>query len=98
MLYVNLFPVDGALLELQPQGEASVAVQLPLADADLLAGLPFFFKQWGGVRKADSGRKLDGETYDEMPCRQPGRVVPAQRVRLALIEDVRRWKREPQPA
>jgi len=22
------------------------------------------------------GRDLDGQTYDEMPCWQPGRVVP----------------------
>src|SRR5690606_30153079 len=26
------------------------------------AGVPFFFKQWGGVRKARAGRLLDGRT------------------------------------
>jgi protein gp37 len=31
-------------------------------------GVPFFFKQWGGVRKDMTGRKLHGRTYDEMPC------------------------------
>jgi protein gp37 len=31
-------------------------------------GVPFFFKQWGGVRKAKSGRQLDGRTWDEMPA------------------------------
>ena len=31
------------------------------------AGVPFFFKQWGGVRKKRAGRELDGRTYDEMP-------------------------------
>jgi protein gp37 len=31
------------------------------------AGVPFFFKQWGGPRKSLAGRKLDGRTYDEMP-------------------------------
>src|SRR5690348_11151381 len=30
-------------------------------------GVPFFFKQWGGVRKGRAGRKLGGRTYDEMP-------------------------------
>mgnify|MGYP002024468899 FL=1 len=30
-------------------------------------GVPFFFKQWGGVRKEEAGRELDGRTYDEMP-------------------------------
>ena len=31
------------------------------------AGVAFFFKQWGGVRKAHTGRLLDGRTYDEFP-------------------------------
>jgi protein gp37 len=29
--------------------------------------VPFFFKQWGGVRKSESGRSLFGKTYDEFP-------------------------------
>lgn len=29
--------------------------------------VPFFFKQWGGVRKKQTGRELDGRTWDEMP-------------------------------
>ena len=29
--------------------------------------VPFFFKQWGGVQKKRTGRKLNGRTYDEMP-------------------------------
>jgi protein gp37 len=33
------------------------------------AGVPFFFKQWGGVKKSLHGRELDGRTYDEMPPR-----------------------------
>ena len=33
------------------------------------ARVPFFFKQWGGVRKKAAGRKLDGKTYDEFPRR-----------------------------
>jgi len=33
------------------------------------ARVPFFFKQWGGVRKSDAGRLLDGRTYDEFPQR-----------------------------
>jgi protein gp37 len=32
-------------------------------------GVPFFFKQWGGVRKSVTGRKLDGKTFDEFPQR-----------------------------
>jgi protein gp37 len=30
-------------------------------------GVPFFFKQWGGVNKKKAGRKLDGRTWDAMP-------------------------------
>jgi protein gp37 len=30
--------------------------------------IPFFFKQWGGVRKDLTGRMLRGRTYDEMPA------------------------------
>ena len=30
-------------------------------------GVPFFFKQWGGVNKKRTGRTLQGQTYDEYP-------------------------------
>jgi protein gp37 len=33
------------------------------------AGVPFFFKQWGGTHKKRAGRKLDGRTYNEFPRR-----------------------------
>lgn len=33
------------------------------------AGVPFFFKQWGGVQKKKAGRLLQGRTYDAMPGR-----------------------------
>lgn len=36
--------------------------------------VPFFFKQWGGVRKKSTGRLLDSRTWDELPrakIRQP---------------------------
>lgn len=29
--------------------------------------VPFFFKQWGGTRKATAGRVLDGRTYNSFP-------------------------------
>jgi protein gp37 len=53
------------------------------------ANVPFFFKQWGGVRKSEHGRELDGRTYDEMPER-PGRQVPSPRQRQAMIHEVLR--------
>lgn len=49
------------------------------------AGVAFFFKQWGGVRKSTTGRSLDGRTYDEFP----------DKVRIAVpTSDVRREKLE----
>jgi protein gp37 len=38
------------------------------------AGVPFFFKQWGGTRKGKFGRMLEGQTYDELP---PQMIRPA---------------------
>ena len=31
------------------------------------AGVPFFFKQWGGVNKRKTGRELEGRTWGELP-------------------------------
>ncbi|NOK38526.1 phage Gp37/Gp68 family protein [Corallococcus exercitus] len=38
-----------------------------IRDQCTAAGVAFFFKQWGGVRKKVAGRVLDGRTWDEMP-------------------------------
>jgi protein gp37 len=51
------------------------------------AGVPFFFKQWGGVRKAVFGRKLDGRTYDEFPRRIRHPVLSTDNC-LSLAADV----------
>lgn len=47
------------------------------------AEVPFFFKQWGGVRKSETGRELDGRTYDAFP-EIPEITVPdsGQRARI----------------
>jgi protein gp37 len=59
-------------------------------------GVPFFFKQWGGVRKSETGRILEGRTYDAMPERRP-RKVAENRERLGMIEQVREWASEFEP-
>ena len=38
-----------------------------IRDRCLARGVPFFFKQWGGVNKKRFGRTLDGRTWDQMP-------------------------------
>ena len=40
---------------------------LDIRDQCQSAGVAFFFKQWGGVRKKATGRQLEGRTWDEMP-------------------------------
>jgi protein gp37 len=51
---------------------------LPLRDQCKRSGVPFFFKQWGGVRKAAAGRRLDGRTYDEFPKRVHHPIMSAE--------------------
>ncbi len=48
------------------------------------AKIPFFFKQWGGVRKKKAGRELDGKTYDARPS-FPTRICPSDTERRRLI-------------
>ena len=38
----------------------------------LAAGVPFFFKQWGGQTPKGGGRLLDGQEWSEMPQGQKG--------------------------
>jgi protein gp37 len=43
------------------------------------AGVPFFFKQWGGVRKKAAGRKLLGRTHDGFPKRVQHPTLPTKK-------------------
>jgi len=36
------------------------------------AKIPFFFKQWGGLRPKSGGRVLDGEQWNQFPLTTPG--------------------------
>ncbi len=67
---LNLRGIDWAIVG----GESGPGARLmdpswviDLRDQCLRAGVPFFFKQWGGVQKRKMGRTLDGRTWDEMP-------------------------------
>lgn len=53
------------------------------------AGVPFFFKQWGGFPKGRHGRSLGGRTYDELPARVET-VVPPLSDRRAALEAIER--------
>lgn len=41
---------------------------LNIRDRCIARGVPFFFKQWGGLNKSSAGRVLAGRTWDEMPA------------------------------
>jgi len=55
-------------------------------------GVPFFFKQWGGVRKSENGRSLFGRTYDEFPpvirSAQPDRRQQAELLQDVVADDL----------
>ena len=51
------------------------------------AGVPFFFKQWGGTQKKKAGRILQGRTHDDMPPRGQ-RPVAQRTVRQAWVEEL----------
>ena len=52
------------------------------------ANVPFFFKQWGGVRKKAAGRLLEGRAFDEFPpiIREP---IPPKAVRTLILDDLK---------
>jgi protein gp37 len=49
--------------------------------------VPFFFKQWGGVRKSTTGRRLEGRTYNGFP-RRVGHPVPPAEACLSLASEI----------
>ncbi len=51
------------------------------------ANIPFFFKQWGGVRKKHAGRMLLGRVHDGFPNRVRHPTLPA-RLRLLYASSI----------
>lgn len=48
----------------RPMNESWV---ITIRDECIRQGVPFFFKQWGGIQKKKNGRVLDGRICDETP-------------------------------
>lgn len=40
---------------------------LELKEKCRASAVPFFFKQWGGIRPTSGGRELEGRTWEELP-------------------------------
>ncbi|MCU1284053.1 MAG: phage protein Gp37/Gp68 [Acidobacteriales bacterium] len=51
------------------------------------ANVPFFFKQWGGIRKKEHGRQLNGRTFDGFPSIQRSEF-PARSKRIEIAQAV----------
>jgi protein gp37 len=73
MIDINLDGIDWVIVggesgpKSRPMDESWV---VDIQDRCRSAGVPFFFKQWGGLNKKKAGRVLRGRTWDEMPaCR-----------------------------
>jgi protein gp37 len=87
--YLDLRGIDWVILG----GESGPGAR-PLEEAWVLevleqcraAGVPFFFKQWGGRLKSRNGRVLQGRTHDGIPHRPSRGVKDAAAIRLALAE------------
>ena len=80
--FLSLEPLLGPLLNLDLNGIDWVIVGgesgpksrqmnpswvVDIRDQCKAAGVPFFFKQWGGPNRKKAGRVLEGKTWDEMP-------------------------------
>jgi protein gp37 len=57
-----------------------------IRDQCAAARVPFFFKQWGGVRKSETGRELDGSLWDELPPTVNNPVPSLSERRRAIAE------------
>jgi protein gp37 len=73
---------------------------LSIRDQCERAQVPFFFKQWGGVRKSKTGRELDGKTYDTLPGRVDLPVLDdgMRRAAIAEVESIHRTSYPSKPA
>jgi protein gp37 len=98
VMFLSLEPLLGPLPDLDLRGIDWVIVggesgpgARPMAsrwvtdirDQCVEAGVPFFFKQWGGVVKSRTGRVLDGRTWDGMPGEQE--AGSNGRIALAIV-------------
>lgn len=62
---------------------------LSVRDQCLDAGVPFFFKQWGGIRKKIAGRHLEGEIHDAVPFGTDQLEVPSRPERARRVSRAR---------
>ncbi len=69
----NLSQIDWVIVGGESGGKARPMKEewvVSIRDQCRQAKVAFFFKQWGGVRKRETGRMLAGRTYSEFPERE----------------------------
>jgi protein gp37 len=67
---INLSGIDWAIVGGESGPRARPLAKrwvVEIRDQCVVAGVPFFFKQWGGTNKRKAGRLLDGQKWDQMP-------------------------------
>jgi protein gp37 len=69
---------------------------IAIRDQCAAAKVPFFFKQWGGVRKRKAGRELDGDLSDEFPDTDRA-AFPGRSQRRELAATVEDWSKQTEP-
>jgi protein gp37 len=63
------------------------------------AGVPFFFKQWGGERRSQTGCTLDGRTYEGFPSDALVTVpVPARAARARILDGLELGRQSWEPS
>ncbi|UOG33079.1 phage Gp37/Gp68 family protein [Leptospira noguchii] len=68
--YIDCFPIDWVIVGGE-SGPGARPIQIEwvrfIRDQCNNARVPFFFKQWGGRKKKEFGRELDGREWNEFP-------------------------------
>ena len=86
LYYLALFSKHPTAYDFWPMEESWV---ISLQKQCKAVGVPFFFKQWGGVHKKMHGRTLRGRTHDGFPKRITNPTLPAL-IRMERARDIER--------
>jgi three-Cys-motif partner protein len=55
-----------------------------IRDQCVATGVPFFFKQWGGLTSKSRGRLLDGEEWNEVPSKRSPMSIPSEKASVRI--------------
>lgn len=91
--HINLEGIDWVIVGGE-SGQGARPIQeewvLSIRDQCQAMNVPFFFKQWGGVRKSNNGRTLQGKLYDHIPPLIVRNIPPAV-IRTKMKNEIHSW-------